>query len=59
MTGAEIVDIVTTIAGTVAILAKLRRYVTVDEYRAKISELHAKNNTLEIRVAVLEERARK
>lgn len=56
LTGADIVDIVTTLSGTAAILVRMRRYVTVDEYRSKVASLHKQINRLEVKVARMESR---
>lgn len=57
--GQLLVTGVTTLWGFRAVVVRLKNYVTVDEYRAKTAALHAENNDLRIRVAVLEDRTRK
>lgn len=59
MTGAEIADIVTTVCGTILILARMQSYVTVKEYREGKAALHLELNELRVKYAVLEERAKK
>jgi hypothetical protein len=39
-----IAQIITSIGGTVAILVRMRAYVTVDEYRLKVAALHKEIN---------------
>lgn len=41
MTLELVAQIVTSIGGTIAILVRMRSYVTVDEYRTKTASLHA------------------
>lgn len=57
--GGLIVTGITSWRGYSAVMAKLQNYVTVDEYRAKTAALHSENNALHIRVAVLEDRAKR
>jgi len=49
---------VTTLAGYSRVAAKLKNYVTVDDYRSKVAALHEQINTLTIQVVRLEERAK-
>lgn len=42
------------ILGTIVILARMRAYVTVEEYRTKVASLHAEINDLKVRIAVAE-----
>ncbi len=55
----QIIDLVTTIGGTIVILARMRSYVSLDEYRTKIAGLHNEINMLKVLLARLEERAAK
>lgn len=57
--GGIVATALTTWRGYAAVVAKLQNYVTVDEYRAKTAALHAENNALTVRVAVLEDRAKR
>jgi hypothetical protein len=59
MTVDQVIQLVTQVGGVVLILARMRSYVTVDEYRTKTSSLHAEINALKVQVARLEERAAK
>lgn len=54
-----IVTGVTTWRGFKAVEAKLTNYVSVDDYRAKVSALHDQINGLREQVIRLEERAKK
>lgn len=57
--GGLVITGATTLWGYRAVAAKLTNYVPVEVYRAKVTELHTKINTLEVQVARLEERAAK
>lgn len=46
--------IVTSVGGTIAILAKMRSYVTVEEYRLKVASLHEIINEQGKKIAVQE-----
>ncbi len=54
MTDDAIVQVVTTVAGTVALWYRQRGYVTVDEYRTSKAALHNEVNELRVRLAVAE-----
>lgn len=54
MTDDTIVQVVTTIAGTVALWFRQRGYVTVKEYREGKAALHTEVNELKVRLAVAE-----
>lgn len=59
MTSSEITQLCTQIFGVLIILIRMRSYVTVEEYRAKQTMLHTEINELRVKVAVIEERAKK
>jgi hypothetical protein len=48
------VTAMTTLWGYRSVASKLSGYITVDQYRTKVSELHSEINNLKVRVAVLE-----
>lgn len=54
-----VVTAATTLWGYRTVASKLSNYITVDQYRSKISELHSEINTLKLQVVRLEERAAK
>ncbi len=56
MTADQIIDTITTVGGTLVILARMRNYVTVDEYRTGKAKLHDEINELRVTVAVLKDR---
>jgi hypothetical protein len=48
MSADQIIDLATTLGGTVAILVRMRAYVSLDEYRNKVTALHAEINELRV-----------
>lgn len=59
MTSSDWAQLLVSVCGTIVIVMRQRGYVTVDEYRTKTAALHNEANDLKVRVAVLEERAKK
>ncbi len=55
----QIGGIISTVCSTLVILARMRRYVTIEEYRNKVAFLHDKINEQAIQIVRLEERAAK
>lgn len=50
--------IVSTVCSTVVIVARMKGYVTVTEYRTKTAELHGLINAQAVQIARLDERAK-
>lgn len=49
-----VVSVITAICSTIIILAKMKSYVTVEEYRTSKAALHAELNAANIQIARLE-----
>lgn len=54
-----IVTALTTLFGYGAVAARMKNYVTVDEYRTKVSYLHDRINDLREKIIRMEERTQK
>lgn len=57
--GGLLVTGATTLWGFRAVVMRLENYVTVTEYRAKTGALHNEINDLRVKLAVLEDRAKR